>query len=512
MLKLRVLKTYANKMKKPSSALRKEIDAQLRQAIALRFSKPHEAERLSRQALKQAETIGDARRTAQAHLSLARLAFDKSEFEQVIEHCNTVTRRSSKSLDLLGDAQVLSGLVQWQKGNHPSALECYLSAINLWKKSKLNTSDLQVRLCSVFVNIGHLYTETSHYEKALDNYFRAMSYMTDQTDAHVRSTVLRSIGSVYEYLQDFDRAIDFDKQSLEIVLETKNRIGESVTRYNLGNALWLKGCLKESLTELERASDVAKAIGDKRIEVGAEVIQAAVLADLGEKEKFIERTQNLLERVDAIGIADMRTKSREILAKSFMTLNQPEKALPLFEETLSLATQFNLSIVVAEVQQELSKYYERQREFEKALSCFKQAVEILEKQRRAEAEQKLLLYEVERRVKTLEAEKQKLSSEVEKLRYELKKKKELTEKEQEHILKEIHISNPQLAKRLHQLAPKITPSELKTAELLYAKLTTKEIAQVLRVSPRTVETHRENLRKKLGLNKSQSLVAVLQTM
>lgn len=68
-------------MKKPSSALRKEIDPQLPQAIALRFYKPHEAERLSKQALKQAETIGDARRTAQAHLSLAKLALDKSEFE-----------------------------------------------------------------------------------------------------------------------------------------------------------------------------------------------------------------------------------------------------------------------------------------------------------------------------------------------------------------------------------------------------------------------------------------------
>ena len=54
----------------------------------------------------------------------------------------------------------------------------------------------------------------------------------------------------------------------------------------------------------------------------------------------------------------------------------------------------------------------------------------------------------------------------------------------------------------HTLASKylgLTPTELQVANLIRQGINTKGIAELLHVSRRTVETHRDGLRKKLGL-------------
>ncbi len=57
----------------------------------------------------------------------------------------------------------------------------------------------------------------------------------------------------------------------------------------------------------------------------------------------------------------------------------------------------------------------------------------------------------------------------------------------------------------------LTPTEHRTALLIRNGLTTDEIAKHMHISPETVKSHRKNIRKKLGLNKSHhNLCAYLQ--
>jgi len=61
------------------------------------------------------------------------------------------------------------------------------------------------------------------------------------------------------------------------------------------------------------------------------------------------------------------------------------------------------------------------------------------------------------------------------------------------------IMSPFLQKMMIQYA-NFTPTEIQVANLIKAGKTSKEIADLLNVSPGTVDTHRNNVREKLGLN------------
>jgi DNA-binding CsgD family transcriptional regulator len=67
------------------------------------------------------------------------------------------------------------------------------------------------------------------------------------------------------------------------------------------------------------------------------------------------------------------------------------------------------------------------------------------------------------------------------------------------------------ARHLSTWKAKLTPSEIRVAELIRLGKSSKEIASLLRVSPHAVAFHRTNLRSKLGLaNRSGNLASYLQ--
>ena len=60
------------------------------------------------------------------------------------------------------------------------------------------------------------------------------------------------------------------------------------------------------------------------------------------------------------------------------------------------------------------------------------------------------------------------------------------------------------SRRLSLKYMSLTPTEIQVANLIKHGHTTKDIAQMLSVSERTVDTHRKNIRRKMGIEKKRA--------
>lgn len=70
-----------------------------------------------------------------------------------------------------------------------------------------------------------------------------------------------------------------------------------------------------------------------------------------------------------------------------------------------------------------------------------------------------------------------------------------------------------MARKLSLNFTRLTPTEIKVAELIRQCKSSQEIADTLNVAKSTIDYHRNRIRKKLGLNKEKTnLQAFLQTL
>ncbi|MFN3560734.1 MAG: response regulator transcription factor [Chloroherpetonaceae bacterium] len=73
----------------------------------------------------------------------------------------------------------------------------------------------------------------------------------------------------------------------------------------------------------------------------------------------------------------------------------------------------------------------------------------------------------------------------------------------------VKVHNYRLLQVLSRQFPTLTQTERIVCDLLAMHLRTKEIAEKMGIGARTVETHRQNIRRKLGLPKGKELSAFL---
>jgi tetratricopeptide (TPR) repeat protein len=164
-------------------------------------------------------------------------------------------------------------------------------------KNSYERGNLSDRIRSIDVT-GLELVQGVNYEQAIDYQQQSLEIDHQIGDRNGEANSLCNLGIAYKSLGQYEQAIDFYQQSLHIQREIGNRSGEANSLGNLGIAYRSLGQYEQAIDYLRQSLDIQREIGD-RWGVGASLLNMAIaqarLDNHGEAMRNLQQAQSIYE-------------------------------------------------------------------------------------------------------------------------------------------------------------------------------------------------------------------------
>ena len=377
--------------------------------------------------------------------------------------------------DKHGEASALLGLgfTHAHLDNITLVEECYQEAREIWQVLGDEESEAKV-----YHNLGELYLEFDQLEKALRPLTQALE--TFQRHGHKRgiAKALGSLGRFHQENNELERAVEYYEEAIVIAQEIEDLNTLALITANAGRAYILTKEYDEALKVLGKANRLATNIGLSALEQGIEDDLGTAYAALGDFEKAYRhrsRAEELL--VEVLGEGQRKAMSELQIRFDLESAMKEKEIYRLRNEQLEM--------IMEQRSKELAGMALHLVEKAELMESFGKQVKKI-----ARAAGKDARSLTERLLEDLD--KQNLSQDWERFEQQFDQ------------------TQGGFVRRLLSVYPELTPTEARMSSLLKIGLSTKEIASLLNVSERNVESHRYHIRKKLDLQSNQTLVSFLR--
>ena len=361
----------------------------------------------------------------------------------------------------------------------------------------------------VYNNLGAIYRQVKLLDSALYVYGEASKLLVTLNNSFLLAQNNLNLGNVYEQKGDLGEAEAAFLKCLELSESSKLQYGVLLSTVNLGNLYRLKkdfvrsgewlnralvlsnsmGLVREKGLVLERLSWLARDTNNFE-EAYAQSVKAAAIKDSLASESVKIEVQALQEKFEN------EKSENEVL--SLKTKNQ-QANLGLLAAGVGILLLVTFSLFVLYRQKRLlaqKLLAESERE------VLSKAIQVKDMELTAQALQLLQLKKrMEESIQDAE-----VFGEDRKERFPARESFDVLQQEFEH---RITANNEDFYQKLLKAYPDLKPSELKLCSYLRLNLSTKELAEILNKSVRTIENSRFSIRKKMGLGSEDNLVAHL---
>ncbi|HEY9817764.1 MAG TPA: tetratricopeptide repeat protein [Candidatus Obscuribacterales bacterium] len=150
------------------------------------------------------------------------------------------------------------------------------------------------------------------------------------------ASVCNNLGNAYNSLAQYQQAIAFHQQSLEIAREIGDRNREGGSLCNLGNAYQALGQYQQAIKLYQQALDVQRSVGNRKFESNSLGGLGDAYRALGEYEQAIDFHQQSLAIRHEIGDRHGEASSLGNLGNAYYSLGQYEQAINFQQQSLAI--------------------------------------------------------------------------------------------------------------------------------------------------------------------------------
>ncbi|MBS1537732.1 MAG: tetratricopeptide repeat protein [Bacteroidetes bacterium] len=419
---------------------------------------------------------------------------------------------------------------------------------------------------TVFGNIGSAYRDIADYHSALEYYEKAIGVYDELGILSNKAIILGNIGVTYRNLSDFPRAIEYLEKSVVMHQELGMKGGVAMFMGNIGITYSQMLDYPRAIEYLQKAYVLSQ-------ELNLAVDTAIFASNLGKAYYDISEFENALNYLEEalIVLEEFGRREEEAGTKGIIGLvysnplfsgYNPQKAEEYFLGTISNYGELGATLYRYQFEKYLADLYKQEKRWEEYATHIEKYHELYIEIQNEEVKKQADKFGWERKIADMEKQKEieLLKTEAEKMNMQIKiesqtreldtslqeiiKKNNLLQLVQSSIKKirpftrgegiqyveQLHdrvtrsiakletISeldkqwvdvHGTFMKKLQDSFPELTTMELKIAALIRMKLSSSNMASVLFLSQRTVESHRHSLRKKMGISASDNIYASL---
>ena len=195
-------------------------------------------------------------------------------------------------------------------------------------------------------NLGSAYQSLGQYQRAINFHQQSLEIEREIGDRGSEANSLGNLGIAYKSLGRYQRAIDFHQQSLEIKREIGDRGGEANSLGNLGTAYQSLGQYQRAIDIHQQSLEIAREIGYRQGEASSLGNLGTACQSLGQYQWAIDFRQQSLEIAREIGDRWGEGASLFNMGNVLARLDQHHEALQSYQQALSIYEELKLDHIV----------------------------------------------------------------------------------------------------------------------------------------------------------------------